>query len=95
MQEYTVKVYGDRTEWLQNGKFHRLDAPAIEYKNGAKYWYKNGRFHRLDGPAMEYSDGRVEYWENGVLIPNPNETKEMTVAEISAKLGYNVKVIKG
>jgi len=48
MQEYTVKVHGDRTAWFQNGKYHRLDGPAIEYKNGTKHWYQNDKLHRTD-----------------------------------------------
>jgi len=117
MQEYTVRVGYDRTEWFQNGLRHRIDGPAIEYKNGNKSWYQNGDFHRTDGPAIEYAngdkswfqngqrhridgpaiewkDGTVEYWEDGRLIPNPNNTKEMTVKEISDKLGFNVKIVK-
>ena len=117
MQEYTVDVHDDKTEWFQNGDLHRLDGPAIEYKNGTKHWYQNGKFHRTDGPAVEYAsggkqwfqngkyhrldgpaiertDGSVEYWENDKRIPDPNATKEMTVAEIIKELGYNVKVVK-
>lgn len=28
--------------WFLNGKLHRIDGPAIEYKNGDKLWYLNG-----------------------------------------------------
>jgi len=30
--------------WLKNGKFHRLDGPAIEYSNSDsdRYWYIEG-----------------------------------------------------
>jgi len=93
MQEYTVKVYDYKTEWYQNGKLHRIDKPAIEYKNGSKFWYQNGEKHRTDGPAVEFSSGNVEYWENGKEIQKHN-TKEMTVEQIIKELGYNVKIVK-
>jgi len=65
MEEYTVKVYanGNRA-WYQDGKFHRLDGPAIEYANGSKYWFQNGKRHRLDGPAVEYADGSKAWYQN-------------------------------
>ena len=47
--------------WLQYGKYHRTDGPAIEYANGDKIWYKNGKYHRTDGPAIEYANGK-KYW---------------------------------
>ena len=28
--------------WFLNGKRHREDGPAIEYKEGDKYWFLNG-----------------------------------------------------
>ena len=65
MQEYQVKVSDYRTEWYQNGKYHRLDGPAIEYANGYKVWYQNGKRHRLDGPAVEYVDGYKAWFQNG------------------------------
>ena len=35
MIEYTVKVFGNRTEWYnKNGGYHRENGPAIEYVNG-------------------------------------------------------------
>ena len=43
--------------YLLNGKYHRLDGPAIEYPAGGKYWYLHGKYHRSDGPAIERSNG--------------------------------------
>jgi hypothetical protein len=65
MQEYIVKVYDDRTEWYQNGKYHRLDGPAIECKSGTRIWYQNNELHRLDGPAIECKNGIKEWWIEG------------------------------
>ena len=67
MQEYVVKVYENRTEWFQNGKRHRLDGPAAEWKDGCKMWFQNGKRHRLDGPAVELKDNDDRaYYINGV-----------------------------
>jgi hypothetical protein len=66
MEEYIVRVFDDRTEWFnKEGKYHRLDGPAIEYSDGDKAWYQNGERHRLDGPAREWSDGSKEWWVEG------------------------------
>ena len=47
------------------GKFHRIDGPAVEFPNGAKFWFRNGVPHRLDGPAMESTNGTKSWWING------------------------------
>jgi len=64
MEEYKVKVnqYGYKF-WYQNGKFHRLDGPAVEWA-GHKDWYQNGKCHRLDGPAVEYANGDKFWYQN-------------------------------
>jgi len=68
MEEYIVKVYKDKTEWCnKEGKYHRLDGPAIEYSDGSKEWYQNGKLHRLDGPAYEWRHGSKAWWQNGRL----------------------------
>jgi hypothetical protein len=68
MQEYTVAVEdnGDKF-WYQNGKFHRLDGPAVEYADGHKTWYQYGKYHRLDGPAIEGANGYKVWHQNGKL----------------------------
>jgi hypothetical protein len=48
---YTI-VYKDRKEWYKNGKLHRENGPAIQYKNGFKKWYKNGILYRECGPKI-------------------------------------------
>jgi hypothetical protein len=53
--------------WYLNGKFHRVDGPAIEEANGSRLWYLNGKLHRVDGPAMECADGTREWWLKGKL----------------------------
>jgi len=68
----TEDEYGNKYWTRKDGKFHRLDGPAVEYNNGHKEWYQNGKLHRLDGPAVEYVDGRKEWWIRNKLY----KTKE-------------------
>jgi hypothetical protein len=69
MDKITTRTdeYGNKY-WFLNGKFHRVDGPAIEYANGSKFWYLNGKRHRIDGPAIEYADGSKFWFLNGVEI---------------------------
>ena len=59
--------------WFQNGKFHRLDGPAVEYTNGTFAWFKCGKIHRLDGPAVLWDNGDTNWFIN-----NYDVTKEIT-----------------
>ena len=66
MKEYIVRVYENRTEWLnKEGKFHREDGPAVEWADGDKHWYINNELHREDGPAAEWADGSKFWYING------------------------------
>lgn len=90
MKEYTVTVY-EKTDKGFN--------PGTYWKN------KDGQFHREEGPAIEYADGEVQYRLNGSFLSEAAwkyemarrnaPAKELTVAEISKLLGYEVKVVKG
>lgn len=68
MKEYKVKVYKHKTEWRNlNGKLHREDGPAVEWRDGEKMWYLNGQLHREDGPAIENTNGYKSWWLNDIL----------------------------
>ena len=102
MIEYTVKVYEDGTKsWYLNGERHREDGPAIEWADGTKLWYLNDKRHREDGPAAECADGTKFWYLNGTWMTEQehqkrmNPVKELTVSEIGALLGYEIKIIKG
>lgn len=69
------KLHRDETEgpavithehvaYYRNGKLHRTNAPAIEYKNGLKMWMRSGYLNREDGPAVIRPDGTEEYYIN-------------------------------
>ncbi len=82
MQEYTVKIEDGITRWYKPGtnELHRLDGPAIEYANGYKYWYIED---------VKYTEAEF----NAKVSPKAI-VKELTLAEISELLGYEVKVVK-
>ena len=40
-------------QWYKGGYLHRLDGPAVEYKNGYTEWWLNGYCHRIGGPAIK------------------------------------------
>jgi len=81
--KYEVRVYKDGDKaWYLNGKYHRIDGPAMECADGNKYWYKEGRYHREDGPAVEYADGDKYWWLNG---------KNYSEEEFNKKISKNSK----
>lgn len=56
-------------EWWVNGKRHRENGPAVEYReDGAFEWWVDGKRHRVDGPAVKNADGSEEWWLNGVQV---------------------------
>jgi len=99
MIEYTVKVNDNGTKyWYLNGERHREDGPACEWANGDKSWLLNGQHHREDGPAIEWGNGNKSWWLNGEELTeeqfnNRTQTKELTIEQIEAKLGYKIKVV--
>lgn len=92
---------GDKS-WFQNGERHRIDGPAIENSDGTKSWYQNDKLHRLDGPAVEWANGDKGWWIEGVYYTEEEfkekiasmNVQELTIAEIEAKLGHKVKIVK-
>jgi len=93
-------VDGVVKQWWKHGKLHREDGPAVFAPNGARFWCRNGMYHREDGPAVEWADGNFIWYLNGVSMTEEehreaiNPTKELTVSEIEALLGYRVKIVK-
>jgi hypothetical protein len=58
--------YGDGTKiWCKNGKWHREDGPAKEWKDGSVEYYIHGKLHREGGkPAIEYPSGYKAWYQN-------------------------------
>ena len=50
-----------------DGQLHRIDGPAVEYKDGTKEWWINGKLHRIDGPAVERANGTKAWYIDGEL----------------------------
>ena len=46
MSECTVDEIGTKF-WIQNGRYHREDGPAIEWYDGTKEWFLNGRERKI------------------------------------------------
>jgi hypothetical protein len=44
---------------------HRVDGPAIIWRDGATEWYLNGKNHRVGGPAFEGVSGYKAWIING------------------------------
>ncbi len=85
--------------WWLNDKIHREDGPAIEHADGTNAWFLNDKIHREDGPAIEHADGTNAWYLNGKQFTEDEfnartNTQELTVAEISERLGYDIKVVK-
>jgi len=51
----TKRYYNDKEQ------LHRLDGPAVEFKDGTKYWYINGNNHRNIDPSNQWQY-RIKYW---------------------------------
>jgi len=74
--EVNVDSSGNRI-WRLNGKTHREDGPAIEYRDGSGLWFLNGQHHREDGPAVEYASGYREWWLNGERMTEKEFNRRM------------------
>ena len=53
-------IQEDFSMWIRYGNLHRVDGPAVIYKNGDEEWWFYGKRHREDGPSSMCSTG--EYW---------------------------------
>jgi len=49
----------------KKNKLHRLDGPAVEWRNRDVAYYEDGVLHRIDGPALEYIDGTSVWFYMG------------------------------
>ena len=73
---------GTKEWYLNNGKCHRENGPAVECSDGYRAWYLNGLRHRTNGPAIERPDGYKEWWisglrhrEDGPALERPDGSK--------------------
>lgn len=54
--------------WLSNGKFHRINGPAVKWTNGRQEYYVRGQLHREDGPAVIDPKKGDEHWIDGKQV---------------------------
>ena len=66
-----IRAEGTKEYWIE-GKYHRLNGPAI-IGDGYKVYYIEGKCHRLDGPAVIYWNGKTRYYINGLFKGNTKE----------------------
>lgn len=53
------------TVYHLDGRYHRIDGPAVLYDDGSQEWYQHGEIHREDGPAIiDEGLGDVSWWLN-------------------------------
>jgi hypothetical protein len=90
-----MDVYG--TKWWKNkdGKFHRLDGPAIEFTDGYKNWYVNGILHREDGPAVIDHIGENEWYLRGVRYKSKETFFEHLSEEAKSKCLFSEDFLNG
>ena len=61
----TIDEYGTKRWQNKEGKYHRINGPAIKWRSGTNFWYQNGLLHRIVNPAIEWSNGRREWYQKG------------------------------
>jgi len=70
MSNCEIDEFGNKCWYNDDSVLHRLDGPAVEWRNGNETWLVNGGIHRIDGPAIEWADGTLEWWINDCEITN-------------------------
>lgn len=60
MKNNGIFINSKTTTYYKNGKIHREDGPAIEWRNGNTHWLLNDRLHRTDGPAIDLVETELE-----------------------------------
>lgn len=66
VDEVKCKDFGFCVVWLKNKQIHKVDGPAVVYKNGDQCWYENDLLHRLNDPAIVCTNGDECWFENGM-----------------------------
>ena len=61
-----ITYAGGSKEWLQHGKLHNEDGPAITCPSGEEAYYIDDKESRLDGPAVIREDGTLEWLIDGI-----------------------------
>lgn len=54
-------LHGYMMFYNEAGNYHRVNGPAMEWRNGDYSWFYNGEVHRYYGPAACWR-GKPYYW---------------------------------
>lgn len=73
--------------WVDNGRLHNTEGPAVENADGSQEWWVHGLRHREDGPAIERPSGHHEWYINHRKYWFDEWCKELDIAE-SSKVMY-------
>ena len=57
---------GIRRYYNNSGQLHRLDGPAVIWRDGSEAWFHNGKLHRTTGPAVALTNRTTTWWIHGV-----------------------------
>lgn len=87
ISNYTIE-YEDRKEWYKNDKLHRINGPAIHYKNGFKKWYINGILYKECGPKIIKHNKK--WYINGKLLEY-----ELSIVPKASQCSYCLNFIVG
>jgi len=90
-----INKFGDKIWKTNDGKFHRLDGPAIEFNDGYKEWWFEGRIHREDGPAILYKNGGKSWFLNDILYRSKEEYFNSLSDEAKAKCLFSEDFLNG
>jgi len=64
-----ISPYGTKMWFIDNDLYrnalHRINGPAVVFKNGSVEWYIYGKRHHADGPAIKRANGKKEWFING------------------------------
>lgn len=90
-----IKYQDANVHWL-NYRLHRIDNPAIEYKNGHKAWYYHNQRHRPigEGPAIICANGTKYWYYEGKLHRPLDEGPAIIRANSDKEYWENGKFIK-
>ena len=55
-------------QWLDKGRRHREDGPAVVWHDGSQWWCRHGRSHFAHGPADLNANGWRRWYEDNKFL---------------------------
>jgi hypothetical protein len=92
----TIDAFGIKRWRNKKRLLHRLDGPAVIFKDGYKEWRINGLIHREDGPAIIFPSGAKQWYFNNVSYgDNKEEYFDALPDEAKAKCLFSEDFLNG